>query len=112
MVGIMLLLCSIMPFMACTSTEDEPYKSETEQPSDDPNNNEEEDNDTTPVYGHLTTANTVNDVVNHEAFNGFGRFILPAERSYNDNMTLQNVASMLPYHNYITSKERSKPSTR
>jgi len=72
MVGIMLLLCSIMPFMACTSTEDEPYKSETEQPSDDPNNNEEEDNDTTPVYGHLTTANTVSDVVNHEAFNGFG----------------------------------------
>ena len=81
MVGIMLLLCSIMPFIACTSTEDEPYKPETEQPSDDPNNNEEEDNDTTPVYGHLTTANTVSDVVNHEAFNGFGRFILPAERS-------------------------------
>lgn len=104
MVGIMLLLCSIMPFMACTSTEDEPYKPETEQPSDDPNNNEEEDNDTTPVYGHLTTANTVSDVVNHEAFNGFGRFILPAERSYNDNMTLQNVASMLPYHNYITGE--------
>lgn len=104
MTGIMLLLCSIMPFMACTSTEDEPYKPETEQPSDDPNNNEEEDNDTTPVYGYLTTANTVSDVVNHEAFNGFGRFILPAERSYNDNMTLQNVASMLPYHNYITGE--------
>ena len=40
MVGIMLLLCSIMPFMACTSTEDEPYKPETEQPSADPNNTE------------------------------------------------------------------------
>ena len=58
----------------------------------------------TNSYGHLTTANTVKDVIGHEAFAGFGQFVLPAERNYNDNMTLQNVASMLPYHNYITGE--------
>lgn len=31
------------------------------------------------TYGHLTVSNTVKDVVEHEAFNGFGQFILPAE---------------------------------
>lgn len=58
----------------------------------------------TNSYGHLTTSNTVKDVIEHKAFAGFGRFILPVERSYNDNMTLQNVASMLPYHTYITGE--------
>ena len=104
MTGITLLLCLIMPFSSCTSIENEPYQPETEQPSDNTDDEENEDDNTTPVYGHLTTANTVNDVINHEAFTGFGRFMLPAERSYNVNMTLQNVASMLPYHNYITGE--------
>ena len=104
MTGITLLLCLIMPFTACTSTEDEPYQPETEQPSDNTDDEENEGDNTTSVYGHLTTANTVNDVINHEAFTGFGRFILPAERSYDANMTLLNVANMLPYHNYITGE--------
>lgn len=56
------------------------------------------------TYGHLTTANTVKDVVEHEAFAGFGQFILPAERRYDDNLPLRNVASMLPYHNYVTGE--------
>ena len=104
MKSIIVLLCSLLPLVACTSVEEEPYKPETEQPSDNTGNGEEGEDDTTPVYGHLTTANTVSDVVHHEAFSGFGRFILPVERSYDDNMTLQNVASMLPYHNYITGE--------
>lgn len=54
------------------------------------------------TYGHLTTSNTVKDVVEHEAFAGFGQFILPAERRYDDDMPLANVASLLPYHNYVT----------
>jgi len=43
-------------------------------------------------------------VIEHEAFAGFGQFILPAERRYDDNMPLANVASLLPYHNYVTGE--------
>lgn len=56
------------------------------------------------TYGHLTTSNTVKDVVDHEAFAGFGQFILPAERRYDDDLPLRNVANMLPYHNYVTGE--------
>ena len=56
------------------------------------------------TYGHLTVSNTVKDVVEHEAFAGFGQFILPAERRYNDDMPLADVASLLPYHNYVTGE--------
>ena len=56
------------------------------------------------THGHLTTANTVKDVVEHEAFAGFGQFILPVERRYDDDLPLRNVASMLPYHNYVTDE--------
>ena len=54
--------------------------------------------------GHLTTASTVKDVIEHEAFAGFGQFILPAERRYDDDLPLRNVAGMLPYHNYVTGE--------
>lgn len=43
-------------------------------------------------------------MIEHEAFAGFGQFILPAERRYDDNMPLANVASLLPYHNYVTGE--------
>ena len=56
------------------------------------------------TYGHLTVSNTVKDVVEHEAFAGFGQFILPAERRYDDDMPLADVASLLPYHNYVTGE--------
>ncbi len=56
------------------------------------------------TYGHLTTANTVKDVIAHEAFAGFGQFILPAERRYDDNMPLADVTGLLPYHNYVTGE--------
>lgn len=51
---------------------------------------------------HVTTSHTVRDVTGHEAFAGFGQFILPAERRYDDDLPLRNVARMLPYHNYVT----------
>ena len=56
------------------------------------------------TYKHLTTASTVKDVIEHEAFTGFGQFILPAERRYDYDMPLANVASLLPYHNYVTGE--------
>ena len=51
---------------------------------------------------HLKTSNTVRDVVNHPAFEGFGQFILPLDRGrYDMDMPLENVASLLPYHSNV-----------
>jgi acetyl esterase/lipase len=51
---------------------------------------------------HLKTSNTIRDVVNHPAFEGFGQFILPLDRGrYDQDMPLKNVASLLPYHSNV-----------
>lgn len=51
---------------------------------------------------HLTTRHTVRDVVNHPALAGFGRFLLPLDRGrYDEDMPLENVASLLPYHSNV-----------
>lgn len=52
-------------------------------------------------YNHLTTENTVADVVNNRAFKGFGQYILPLEWRYDPEMKLRNIPSLLPYHNYV-----------
>src|SRR5688572_23108226 len=51
---------------------------------------------------HLTTSNTIRDVVNHPAFAGFGHFILSLDRGrYDNDMPLERVASLLPYHSNV-----------
>ena len=51
---------------------------------------------------HLETSSTIRDVVDHPAFQGFGQFILPLDRgSYDKDMPLENVASLLPYHSNV-----------
>lgn len=50
---------------------------------------------------HLTTANTVGDVLRHPAFKGFARYVLPLEWGYDEEMPLSAVARLLPYHNYV-----------
>jgi hypothetical protein len=54
-------------------------------------------------FNHLTTYNTVDDVVNHPAFKGFGQYILPLEWRYDPHMKLSNIPSLLPYHNYVNA---------
>lgn len=53
------------------------------------------------TFSHLTLSNTVGDVVNHPAFRGFGRYILPLEWRYDPAMKLSDVAQLLPFHNYV-----------
>ena len=52
-------------------------------------------------YAHLSTNNTVYDVINHPAFEGFGQFILPLEWGYDEDMQLSRVGSLLPYHGHV-----------
>jgi acetyl esterase/lipase len=53
-------------------------------------------------FDHLTTHDTVRDIVNHAAFKGFSRLILPGENNtYHDDTPLSNVRSLMPYHSHV-----------
>ena len=56
-------------------------------------------------YAHVSTSNTVRDIVDHPAFEGFGRFILPLERGYDADMPLTRVGALLPYHSNVKPGE-------
>jgi acetyl esterase/lipase len=53
-------------------------------------------------YPHITTDDSVRRMVNHPAFKGFSRLILPREHdtSYLDT-PLSNVRSLMPYHSHV-----------
>lgn len=52
-------------------------------------------------YMHVKTSDPINTIINHPAFDGFGEFILPLERGYDENLPLSRIASLLPYHGHV-----------
>jgi acetyl esterase/lipase len=51
---------------------------------------------------HLTADHTISDLLNHPAFAGFGRLLLPwDDRTYDGSMRLRDVGSLLPYHSHV-----------
>jgi acetyl esterase/lipase len=56
-------------------------------------------------YSYINANDSVPHILNHPAFKGFGRFILPVEnnRSY-EGIRLNNINSLLPYHSHINTK--------
>ena len=54
---------------------------------------------------HLTADDTIGDLLNHPAFAGFGRLLLPwDDRGYDQDMPLRNVGALLPYHSHVDPK--------
>ena len=54
------------------------------------------------VAGHLSIDDTVRDLLEHPAFDGFGRLTLPwDDRRYDQAMRLRNIGSLLPYHSHV-----------
>ena len=52
--------------------------------------------------GHLTADDTIPDLLNHPAFAGFSRLLLPwDDRTYDDTMRLRNIGSLLPHHSHV-----------
>jgi acetyl esterase/lipase len=52
--------------------------------------------------GHLSTDSRLRDLLNHSAFTGFGRLILPWDnRAYDENLPLSSLGSLLPYHTHV-----------
>lgn len=53
-------------------------------------------------YDHITTNDTVRDIVNHQAFKGFSQLILPGDNNtYYYDTPLSNVRSLMPYHSHV-----------
>jgi acetyl esterase/lipase len=51
---------------------------------------------------HLTADDTILDLLNHPAFAGFSRMLLPwDDRTYDNTMRLRNLDSLLPYHSHV-----------
>jgi predicted esterase len=53
--------------------------------------------------GHLSVASSIRDVLNHPAFAGHGRLILPwDDRAYAEDTRLSTIGSLLPYHSHVS----------
>jgi acetyl esterase/lipase len=51
---------------------------------------------------HLHIDDTIGDVLEHPAFAGFGRLLLPwDDRRYETTMRLREIGSLLPYHTHV-----------
>ncbi len=52
--------------------------------------------------GPLGTNSRIADLLNHPAFAGFSRLLLPwDERSYDAQMRLRHIGELLPYHSHV-----------
>lgn len=53
-------------------------------------------------HRHLTTDDSIGDILNHTAFSGFGRLVLPwDDRAYDETMPLNDMGALLPYHSDV-----------
>jgi acetyl esterase/lipase len=54
---------------------------------------------------HLTTDDSIGDLLSHPAFAGFGRLILPwDDRAPDRTMRLRDIGSLLPYHSHVDAR--------
>lgn len=52
--------------------------------------------------GHLRPDDTVGDLLNHPAFSGYSRLLMPwSDRSYDQSTRLAEFGRLLPYHNHV-----------
>ena len=55
--------------------------------------------------GHLSADGRVRDLLNHPAFAGFSRLLLPWDnRAYDEDMRLSDLGALLPYHSHVTPR--------
>lgn len=51
---------------------------------------------------HLQTNSLIRDLLNHPAFSGYARLLLPwDDRHYDENMPLSQISTLLPYHSHV-----------
>lgn len=53
-------------------------------------------------HGHLRVDDRIGDILNHSAFAGFARRLLPwDDRAYDEGMRLSDIGALLPYHSHV-----------
>lgn len=52
-------------------------------------------------YTHLTGNNTLNEMITHPAFRGFGQMMLPWNDRMDLDLPLSRIARLLPYHSHV-----------
>ncbi len=55
-------------------------------------------------FTHIETNDTLRDVVDHPAFQGFGQYLLPWDNDIDYDTQLKDVSSLLPLHNFVDPK--------
>jgi len=64
-------------------------------------------------YAHVTPGDSILTLVNHPAFKGFGRYLLPRESDLaGGEMRLNSVHSLLPYHSHVSSDTKKCTNLR
>jgi acetyl esterase/lipase len=57
------------------------------------------------ALAHLRVDDAIDDLLEHPAFSGFARLILPWDhRPYDPHMRLANIGSLLPYHSHVNPR--------
>ena len=54
-----------------------------------------------PISGAFSGNTTVGQILAEPNFKGFARYLLPLEWRFDQNLQLNEVAELLPYHNYV-----------
>jgi hypothetical protein len=56
----------------------------------------------TNLSAHVRVTDSLNHILTHPAFAGFGRLLLPwDDRRYDTTMPLRNIGALLPYHTHV-----------
>lgn len=95
-----ILVCSIF-FTGCSQAQPDALLDQRVQLVDSGESSEQKGKVMDTTFEHFTVTSTVRDVIQHPAFDGFGQFILPLDRGYQEKMPLKQLRSLLPYHNNI-----------
>lgn len=72
-------------------------------PNDPPSVSQESTEQGISTFAHVTADTLVSEIVEHPAFEGFGKYIFPIKNrsTYNTDMRLDGIGSLLPYHEHI-----------
>lgn len=93
----LMLFVFAAPLNACTNADND-------KTMDKRNDNSSVGQDNTDMNTPFTTRSTIGEIVNHSAFEGFGRFLFPLRGdNYDRNMPLSQVGRLLPYHQNIVA---------
>lgn len=54
-------------------------------------------------YEKATAHTKVKDIINNKAFSGYGRLLFPVDYPISGNLPLDQIGTLMPYHNYINT---------